>query len=109
MPALGTTEIGRREWRDSVRTCSRMSVGPVAQFMPSTSMSSGSSAAIAARGSVPSSMVLMSFSTVNCKGGRPANTSLHAATAALIWSRSKQVSTSRTSQPPSSSPRTWRR
>ncbi len=108
------TEIGSREERDRVRTCSRMSSGPVAQFMPSTSMDSGSSAAIAASGSVPSSIVLMSFSTVKdtmigTRAPRSTNTSLHAATAALICSRSKAVSTISASQPPSRSPRTWRR
>jgi hypothetical protein len=81
MPAFGITLIGSRDWRARVRTCSRMSAGPVAQFMPSTSIASGSSAAIAASGSVPSSIVLMSFSTVNCtingtRAPRSTNTSL---------------------------------
>ncbi len=76
-------------------------------------MPSGSSATSAAPTSLPSSMVLMSFSMVTetiSAAVRPSAdiAAWQAASAALACSRSNTVSTSSASAPPASRPRAWR-
>ncbi len=108
-PALGITDSGIRACLLSVRRCSDISAGPVAQFSPITSMPSGSSAVSAAPISLPSSIVpVVSTVTWVISGIRRPSSAiarLTPSTAALTCSRSWQVSTTNASAPPASSPR----
>ena len=98
------------ECRARCRRCSLISVGPVAQLSPSTSIPSGSSAVSAAPISVPSSMVpVVSTVTWTIRGrSLPAASSARRLPmiAALACSRSWAVSMTTASMPPASMPRT---
>ena len=103
MHATGTAECF-----DRCRRCSLISAGPVAQFNPIASTPSGSSAVSAAPISLPMSIVPVVSTVTSTKIGRrmPRLTiaCLHPLTAALVWSRSCEVSTRNASAPPSIRP-----
>ncbi len=108
-PALGSTDSIRSHISDRVLTWRAISWGPVAQFIPITSTSGSAIRAASAAGiSVPSSMVpVVSMVTWAMTGSRlPVATKARRApiTAALICSRSWQVSTIRASEPPAINP-----
>ena len=93
----------------SVRRCSLISAGPVAQFRPMRSTPSGSIAVSAAPISLPSSIVpvVSTVTWVMIGTRRPSAriAALRPSTAALTCSRSWQVSTTSASLPPAISPR----
>ena len=86
------------------RRCSLISAGPVAQFRPIMSMPSGSSVVSAAAISLPISMVPVVSTVTSTKIGSRMPVSaiacLHPLTAALVCSRSCEVSTRSASAPP---------
>jgi hypothetical protein len=96
-PAFGITDSGTRACLASVRRCSLISAGPVAQLSPIRSTPSGSIAVSAAPISLPSSIVpVVSTVTWVITGTRRPSASIarrRPNTAALTCSRSWQVST----------------
>ncbi len=104
-PAFGITLIGTVACWLRKRRCSLISAGPVAQFIPMTSMPSGSRAARAAPISDPSSIVPVSSTVTWAISATRLPVAAIArwapTTAALTCSRSCAVSTSTASAPPS--------
>ena len=91
------------------RRCSLISAGPVAQLRPIMSMPSGSRVVSAAAISLPMSIVPVVSTVTSTKIGSrmPVSTiaCLQPLTAALVCSRSCEVSTSSASEPPRMRPR----
>ena len=118
-PALGSRLMARGQCLARYCTCSAISVGPVAQFMPRLRMGKSRRAATTPAMSVPTKVVpncsmvtctMIGMSPVPSVSGvspRSASTSRMAVMAHLTCKMSWAVSSSSTSAPPSSRPRTW--
>ena len=108
-PAFGITDSGIRACLASVRRCSLISAGPVAQLSPMRSTPSGSSAVSAAPISLPSSIVpvvsTVTWATIGMRRPSARIASWSPSTAALACRRSWHVSTTSASLPPAISPR----
>ena len=107
-PAFGITLSGTGQCRASVRRCSLISAGPVAQLSPTRSTPSGTRLVTAASVSVPSSIVpcssMVTWAMTAARSPVAASARLAPTTAAFVCSRSWLVSTSSASAPPTSRP-----
>jgi hypothetical protein len=113
MPAFGTTLIGSRDWRERAHVLAhvvRAGRAVHAQHVDRERVERRDGCLrLGAQQQGVDVLLDGELDHQRHAGPRSTNTSFAAATAALTWSRSKQVSTRMASLPPSSSPRTCRR